>query len=247
MTDDTATAADEEDSAYLDKVRREIDEEVRRQESGGGLPAELRAQVGRALLAVHPDRHPRRPFHRRSQAGGPFGVLRRAGPVRVETPSLRDSPSGCSGTRRRGSSTMWCGSSTTSRPRSCGSCTCSTKGSVRSSARSTCSSCPRCPTRTRSRPEPMPRRSATCSKRSCLIPGAPTGRVLHAECGDGSLIEALADADLDVYGIDPGSAAADRAAEKGLDVRARRRARASCVGRGRASSRGSFCPGASTG
>jgi hypothetical protein len=48
---------------------------------------------------------------------------------------------------------------------------------------------------------------------------APAGRVLHAECGDGSLIDALADADLDVYGIDPGSAAADRAAEKGLDVR----------------------------
>ncbi len=50
-------------------------------------------------------------------------------------------------------------------------------------------------------------------------PRAPEGRVLHAECGDGSLIDALADADVDVYGIDPGSAAADRAVEKGLDVR----------------------------
>jgi hypothetical protein len=48
---------------------------------------------------------------------------------------------------------------------------------------------------------------------------APGGRVLHAECGDGSLIDALAGADIDVYGIDPGSAAADLAAEKGLDVR----------------------------
>jgi Methionine biosynthesis protein MetW len=49
--------------------------------------------------------------------------------------------------------------------------------------------------------------------------GAPDGRVLHAECGDGSLIEALADADLDVYGIDPGTAAADVAVKQGLDVR----------------------------
>jgi hypothetical protein len=50
-------------------------------------------------------------------------------------------------------------------------------------------------------------------------PSTPTGRVLHAECGDGTLMESLAAADLDVYGIDPGTAAADRAAEKGLDVR----------------------------
>lgn len=56
-------------------------------------------------------------------------------------------------------------------------------------------------------------------KKKLADPRAPEGRVLHAECGDGSLIDALADADIDVYGIDPGSAAADRAAEKGLDVR----------------------------
>ena len=56
-------------------------------------------------------------------------------------------------------------------------------------------------------------------KKKLSDPGAPEGRVLHAECGDGALIDALADADIDVYGIDPGSAAADRAAEKGLDVR----------------------------
>ena len=47
----------------------------------------------------------------------------------------------------------------------------------------------------------------------------PEGRVLHAECGDGTLIEALAGADLDAYGIDPGTAAADEAVKKGLDVR----------------------------
>jgi hypothetical protein len=49
--------------------------------------------------------------------------------------------------------------------------------------------------------------------------GVPDGRVLHAECGDGSLIEALAAVDLDAYGIDPGTAAADEAVKKGLDVR----------------------------
>jgi Methionine biosynthesis protein MetW len=50
-------------------------------------------------------------------------------------------------------------------------------------------------------------------------PGAPTGRILHAECGDGSLLEALSEADLDVYGIDPGTAGADAAVRKGLEVR----------------------------
>jgi hypothetical protein len=46
-------------------------------------------------------------------------------------------------------------------------------------------------------------------------PTAPTGRVLHVECGDG----ALTAAGLDAYGVDPGSAASDRAAQAGLDVR----------------------------
>jgi Methionine biosynthesis protein MetW len=50
-------------------------------------------------------------------------------------------------------------------------------------------------------------------------PGAPGGRILHAECGDGSLLEALTEADLDVYGIDPGSEVSDAAVKKGLDVR----------------------------
>jgi Methionine biosynthesis protein MetW len=50
-------------------------------------------------------------------------------------------------------------------------------------------------------------------------PGAPAGRILHAECGDGSLLEALSEADLDVYGIDPGTAGADAAVRKGLEVR----------------------------
>jgi SAM-dependent methyltransferase len=49
--------------------------------------------------------------------------------------------------------------------------------------------------------------------------GAPEGRVLHAECGDGSLVEALSAAGLDAYGIDLGTEAADEAVKKGLDVR----------------------------
>ena len=43
--------------------------------------------------------------------------------------------------------------------------------------------------------------------------------MLHTECGDGALVQSLAAAGLDVYGIDPGSTASDRAAQAGLDVR----------------------------
>lgn len=45
------------------------------------------------------------------------------------------------------------------------------------------------------------------------------GRVLHAECGSGALLAALAAAGVDAYGIDPGTAAADQAARAALDVR----------------------------
>ncbi len=47
----------------------------------------------------------------------------------------------------------------------------------------------------------------------------PGGRVLHGECGDGRLVEALGAAGVGIYGIDPGTAAADVAAARGLDVR----------------------------
>jgi SAM-dependent methyltransferase len=50
-------------------------------------------------------------------------------------------------------------------------------------------------------------------------PTRVSGRVLHAECGDGALMSALELAGTDVYGIDPGSDAADQAARLGLDVR----------------------------
>ncbi len=45
------------------------------------------------------------------------------------------------------------------------------------------------------------------------------GRVLHAECGDGTLIRALAREGLDVYGVDPRAELLDSAAEASLDVR----------------------------
>ena len=48
---------------------------------------------------------------------------------------------------------------------------------------------------------------------------APAGRVLHADCGDGLLLESLAAQGVDAYGVDPGSDAADRASVSGLDVR----------------------------
>lgn len=44
-------------------------------------------------------------------------------------------------------------------------------------------------------------------------------RVLHAECGSGALLAALGSAGVDAYGIDPGTAAADQAALAALDVR----------------------------
>lgn len=49
--------------------------------------------------------------------------------------------------------------------------------------------------------------------------GEGAGRVLHAECGDGRLLQALAAAGLDAYGIDPGTGAADLAVAASLDVR----------------------------
>ncbi|HUY63498.1 MAG TPA: methionine biosynthesis protein MetW [Acidimicrobiales bacterium] len=52
-----------------------------------------------------------------------------------------------------------------------------------------------------------------------VLGAGPGGRVLHAECGDGSLLGALGQAAVDAYGIDPGTAAADRAVAAGFDVR----------------------------
>lgn len=47
-----------------------------------------------------------------------------------------------------------------------------------------------------------------------------SGRVLHAECGNGSLVEALVGAGIDAYGIESSEMAVEPGIEKGLDVRA---------------------------
>ena len=46
-----------------------------------------------------------------------------------------------------------------------------------------------------------------------------TGRVLHAECGTGSLVAALQAAGVDAYGVEPSQPAAEAASAAGLDVR----------------------------
>jgi SAM-dependent methyltransferase len=46
------------------------------------------------------------------------------------------------------------------------------------------------------------------------------GRVLHADCGNGSLVEALTAAGVDAYGVDPAEVVIESAVERGLDVRA---------------------------
>jgi hypothetical protein len=47
-----------------------------------------------------------------------------------------------------------------------------------------------------------------------------TGRVLHAECGNGSLLDALIAAGVDAYGVDPTESVIESAVDRGLDVRA---------------------------
>jgi len=47
-----------------------------------------------------------------------------------------------------------------------------------------------------------------------------TGRVLHAECGNGSLVERLVAAGVDAYGVDPAELTIEPAVDRGLDVRA---------------------------
>jgi hypothetical protein len=46
------------------------------------------------------------------------------------------------------------------------------------------------------------------------------GRVLHAECGNGTLLDALVEAGVDAYGVDPDEVLVESAVDRGLDVRA---------------------------
>jgi hypothetical protein len=48
------------------------------------------------------------------------------------------------------------------------------------------------------------------------------GRVLHADCGDGALLDQLIAAGVDAYGVDPTDQLVEDAADRGLDVRAER-------------------------
>ncbi|MDA8279933.1 MAG: hypothetical protein M0Z63_05840 [Actinomycetota bacterium] len=66
-------------------------------------------------------------------------------------------------------------------------------------------------------PDPAPFLQALLQRMTA--PGTPTGRVLHAECGNGSVLDVLVGVGIDAYGIDPGSLALDDAARRGLDVR----------------------------
>ncbi len=47
-----------------------------------------------------------------------------------------------------------------------------------------------------------------------------SGRVLHADCGTGSLLDQLVEDGVDAYGVDPSEGAVEEAARRGLDVRA---------------------------
>jgi Methionine biosynthesis protein MetW len=47
-----------------------------------------------------------------------------------------------------------------------------------------------------------------------------TGRILHADCGHGSLLDALLAAGVDAYGVDPDEPAVEALVGRGLDVRA---------------------------
>jgi O-antigen chain-terminating methyltransferase len=50
--------------------------------------------------------------------------------------------------------------------------------------------------------------------------GSMPGRVLHTECGNGSLLAAMSEAGADAYGVEPVDALAMDASRAGLDVRA---------------------------
>ena len=68
-------------------------------------------------------------------------------------------------------------------------------------------------------PRSIPGSSWWSAKAVAALTGV-TGRVLHAECGNGSLVGALIAAGVDAYGVDPTESVIEAAVERGLDVRA---------------------------
>jgi len=67
-------------------------------------------------------------------------------------------------------------------------------------------------------PRAEPGRTWWADAAVAALAGVP-GRVVHADCGDGSLVAALVDAGIDAYGIDPSETAIEPALDRGLDVR----------------------------
>ncbi len=62
--------------------------------------------------------------------------------------------------------------------------------------------------------------SSWWSDRAVVAMAGVTGRVLHAECGNGTLLDLLIAAGVDAYGVDPTESVIEPAVERGLDVRA---------------------------
>jgi hypothetical protein len=218
VTDDTATAADEDDRAYLDDVRREIDEEVRRRRAAGDFPPSFERKLDELFSRFTPtgthDDHFTDALKLADRsayfdAQVPFGSRRRpqgftkwvlwnaeAWFVNYVVRQLNHFSASIMRVVHLLDERL---------------------GEVEREVDMLV--VPALPDEDAISPGADAAPFMDTLKNKLSDPGSPPGRVLHAECGDGSLIDALADADLDVYGIDPGSAAADRAAEKGLDVR----------------------------
>jgi hypothetical protein len=57
------------------------------------------------------------------------------------------------------------------------------------------------------------------SKEAVAALAGVKGRVLHAECGNGTLLDALVAAGVDAYGVDPDEVVIESAIDRGLDVR----------------------------
>ncbi len=218
MTDDTHTDGGEDDRAYLDKVRREIDEEVRRRRAAGDFPPSFERKLDELFSRFTPtgthDDHfsdalkladrsayfdAQVPFgSRRKPQGFTKWVLWNAEAwfVNYVVRQLNHFSSSIMRVVHLLDERL---------------------GEVEREVDMLV--VPALPEEDAISPGADPAPFTDMLKKKLAYAAAPAGRVLHAECGDGSLIDALAEADIDVYGIDPGSAAADRAAEKGLDVR----------------------------
>ncbi len=127
-TDDTADAIPADDAAthaYLDRVRREIDDEVRRRRAAGDFPPSYERRLDELFARFTPtgaaDDHFTEAL-KLADRSAYFDIEVPIGP----SASPGGSSSGRCGRPRRGSSTTSSPRSTTSPPRPCGCCTWST-------------------------------------------------------------------------------------------------------------------------